>query len=104
MYFYKMERGGYVYIMTNKKRTTLYIGVTSALYWRVLEHKTGKGSIFTSKYKCYDLIYFETFTSIEEAIQREKTLKNWKRKWKLNMIRKTNPEMIDLTETVKDYI
>jgi len=99
-----MERGGYVYIMSNKTRTTLYTGVTASLYWRVLEHKSGDGSLFTSKYKCYELIYFESFTSIEEAINREKTLKNWKREWKLNLIKKTNPKMLDLTEKVKEFI
>ena len=67
-----------IYIMSNKTRTVLYIGVTSALYWRVLEHKSGEGSEFTSKFNCTDLVYFETFSTIEESIKREKVLKKWK--------------------------
>ncbi len=99
-----MERGGYIYIMSNKTRSVLYIGVTSVLYWRVSEHKSCKGSDFTTKYNCTDLVYFETFTTIEEAIKREKVLKKWKRDWKDNLIYKLNPDLVDLTENVKDYI
>lgn len=57
-----MERGGYIYIMSNKNRTVLYIGVSSALYWRGQEHKNGNGSSFTKKYNCTYLVYYETFT------------------------------------------
>ena len=100
-----MEKGGYVYIMSNRTRTVLYTGVTSTLYWRVLEHKTKKyANSFTSKYNCFELIYFEVFTNIEEAIKREKQLKSWKRQWKLELILKTNPNLKDLTDNVKDFI
>lgn len=85
-----------MYIMMNRKRTTLYIGVTSNLLSRVEEHKQGLGSGFTKKYRLYDLVYYESFFSIEEAIKREKQLKNWKREWKLELIKKMNPEFIDL--------
>jgi len=67
-----MERGGYIYILSNKNRNVLYIGVTSQLYWRVLEHKSRKGSQFSSKYNCRDLIYFECFSTIEEALKEKK--------------------------------
>ena len=62
----------FVYIMTNKYRTTFYIGVTSNLSKRILEHAIGVGSKFTKKYNLVDLIYFETFSDINKAISREK--------------------------------
>ncbi len=83
----------YVYIMTNTYRTTLYIGVTSNLEKRVLEHINGIGSKFTAKYNLKDLIYFEEFIDINQAIAREKQLKNWHRDWKLNLVRQINPKL-----------
>ena len=91
---------GCVYIMSNKNRTTLYIGVTSNLATRVLEHRNGTGSKFTSKYNCFDLIYFEYYPSIVVAIAREKQLKNWHRDWKINLIKSENPELLDLSNSV----
>jgi putative endonuclease len=82
--------------MSNKTRTTLYIGVTNDLERRVREHKNGTGSEFTSKYKLFDLLYYEHISDISTAIQREKQLKNWHREWKLNLIKTLNPEMVDL--------
>ncbi len=76
----------------------LYIGVTSNLYRRIVEHKSGKGSIFTEKYSIKDLLYFEEFTSIDQAIMREKQLKNWHKEWKWNLIKQVNPELKDLFE------
>ena len=90
------SKGGYVYIMSNPKRTVLYIGVTSNLYARTYEHKLGQGSTFTKKYKCTDLVYYQFFPTIDEAIKRENQLKKWKRRWKLNLIEKDNPEWNDL--------
>lgn len=89
-------RKGFVYIMSNKNRTTFYIGVTYAIKRRVLEHKTGKGSVFTKKYNLVDLVYFEKIEGLNECIQREKQLKNWHRDWKINLIKEDNPEMVDL--------
>jgi putative endonuclease len=89
-------RKGFVYIMSNNKRTTFYIGVTSAIKRRVLEHKSGNGSVFTSKYNLVDLVHYEIIEGMAECIQREKQLKNWHRDWKINLIRENNPEMIDL--------
>ncbi len=89
-------KGGYVYIMSNSGRTTLYIGVTSNLKSRIADHKNGIGSEFTSKYKLTDLIYYEDFPDIYQAIDREKQLKNWHRQWKINLIESVNPEMRDL--------
>ena len=87
----------YTYITTNKYRTTFYIGVTSNLSKRITEHQNGIGSEFTKKYDLKDLIYFEEFTDINQAIAREKQIKNWKKEWKLNLIKEKNP----ILETLK---
>lgn len=89
-------KGGYVYIMSNKNRTTFYIGVTSDLKLRITDHKNGVGSEFTTKYKLDNLLYYEDFPDIYQAIDREKQLKNWHRQWKINLIQSMNPEMNDL--------
>ena len=85
--------------MSNKNRTTFYIGVTNNLEKRVIEHKGGTGSKFTSRYNLYDLVYYEIIADIEQAIKREKQLKKWHREWKLNLIKTVNPELKDLSET-----
>ena len=88
---------GWVYILSNKYRTVLYIGVTNDLIKRVDEHRNGKDrKSFTFRYNCFDLIYYECFGRIDEAIAREKRLKEWKREWKLNLIKKKNEELRDL--------
>jgi putative endonuclease len=83
----------YVYFVSNKNRTTFYVGVTNSLSRRANEHAEGHGSGFTTKYNCHDLVYYERFRQIEEAIAREKQLKNWKREWKLDLIKSVNPEL-----------
>jgi len=89
--------------MTNKGNTTLYIGVTSDLKSRVWEHKNKVyPNSFTSRYNLFKLVYFENFTTIEEAIGREKQLKRWHREWKYNLIKEMNPEMVDLSESWED--
>ena len=84
--------------MSNKNVTTFYIGVTSDLERRVKEHKNGNGSEFTSKYKLTHLVYYEMIRDINKAIQREKQLKNWQRKWKIDLIKELNSEMLDLAK------
>ena len=79
--------------MTNKYRTTFYVGVTNDLHKRIVEHQNGMGSEFTKKYNLKDLIYFEKFTDINQAIAREKQLKNWHKDWKINLIKKSNPTL-----------
>jgi putative endonuclease len=86
----------YTYILSNFARTVFYIGVTNNIQIRLLQHRDGQGSAFTSKYRCHYLMYFETFTDINQAIAREKNLKNWHREWKTNLIRKENPDLLDL--------
>jgi len=79
--------------MTNKYRTTFYIGVTSNLKKRVLDHILGEGSKFTSKYNLNDLGCFEEFSDIKQAVSREKQLKNWHHDWKINLIKLLNPTL-----------
>ncbi len=86
----------YVYILFSDKNGTLYIGVTNNLIKRVYEHKNEFVKGFTEKYKVNKLGYFEKYNSIEEAIKREKQLKNWKREWKVSLIEQNNSEWEDL--------
>jgi len=88
----------FVYIMASKRNGTLYIGVTSNLEKRVFEHKNKIIPGFTEKYGVGILVYYETFSDIEIAILREKRLKEWKRKWKIELIEKNNPRWVDLFE------
>jgi putative endonuclease len=97
------SKGGYVYIMSNKRRTVLYIGVTSHLISRVYEHANGEGCAFTCKYKCTDLVYFEFYDHIESAIEREKQLKKWNRSWKEDLIKSVNPRLKDLSDSIDGY-
>ena len=91
----------YVYILASKRNGTLYIGVTNALERRVYEHKNHLLKGFTEKYSINILVYFEQTNNVQEALQREKQLKKWNRKWKLELIEKVNPEWKDLS---KDWI
>lgn len=91
-----MKRGGYLYIMTNKRYGVLYIGVTSDLPARITQHREGKGGDFTAKYQCTRLVYVEEYPTIEEAIAREKAMKAWKREWKIEAIENQNPAWEDL--------
>lgn len=86
-----------VYIMASPNNGVLYIGVTNNLERRVWEHKNKEGSVFTTKYNCIKLVYYEDYKHISDAIAREKNLKNWKRAWKDDLIHATNPTMADLS-------
>ena len=94
-----MSKGGYVYIMANI-RQTLYTGVTSNLQTRVYQHKNNLVKGFTSKYNLHMLVYYESFDTIEQAIIREKQIKDINRKDKLAMIYKFNPEFKDLSDQI----
>ena len=92
-----MQRGGIVYIMTNKRNGTLYVGVTNDLKRRVWEHKSNYyPDSFTAKYKCHLLVYFQVFDRIEEAIAFEKRLKGGSRQAKIALIENNNPYWNDL--------
>jgi len=86
----------YVYILSNKKNGTLYIGVTNDLERRMFEHKNKLIQGFSSKYELFKLVYFEAFQYINDAIRREKQLKNWNRQWKIDLIEGQNKEWNDL--------
>jgi len=91
-----MDDLSYVYMMGSASRRALYTGVTVPLYKRVWEHKRNQGGYFTSKYKCYRLVYFETFTNVKTAIRREKANKGWRREKKDQLVESMNPEWRDL--------
>ncbi|MCD4695422.1 MAG: GIY-YIG nuclease family protein [Bacteroidales bacterium] len=92
-----MERGGYVYILTNKSNRVLYTGVTSNLYSRTVEHKNKiHPRSFTARYNVNKLVYYEFLLTIEEAIKREKQIKGGSRKKKLELINSKNPKWLDL--------
>jgi len=92
----RYERVYFAYIMTNKMNTTLYVGITNSIERRSLEHKTGKGGCFTSRYNCRKLVYFEEFDYVLDAIAREKELKGWSRKKKEALINEDNRLWEDL--------
>lgn len=87
----------FVYFLTNKNNNVLYIGVTSSLEKRIWEHKNKMTEGFTEKYNVNKLVYFEAFMDSENAIQREKQLKNWSRFKKDVLVNKVNPEWKDLS-------
>ena len=89
-------RQGYVYIVTNKPRGTLYIGVTANLGKRIWEHKNHFVKGFSYKYNLDHLVWFEAHETIYSAISKEKQLKNWKRGWKVALVEGVNPEWRDL--------
>jgi putative endonuclease len=86
----------YVYILASQRNGTLYVGVTNNLIRRIEEHKQGIKCEFTKRHNIHRLVYYETYTDINLAIQREKRLKKWKRTWKLYLIEKENQKWQDL--------
>lgn len=98
-----MQRGGYVYIITNKHHTTLYTGVTSNLKVRIYQHKSKWfPNSFTSKYNCNKLVYYKEFSSIVDAIAEEKRMKGGSRQDKIDLINKMNPEWKDLYDGIEE--
>ena len=89
-------RGGYVYLMTNKRDTVIYTGVTSDLRKRIYEHREGLADGFTKKYNVKKLVYYEIAGDIESAIAREKQIKAGSRKKKIALIKSINPALKDL--------
>jgi putative endonuclease len=93
-----VPRQYYVYILASKRNGTLYIGVTSDILRRVSEHKNDVREGFTSRYGVHILVWCEVYEDIQEAITREKRIKKWRRKWKIELIEKHNPHWLDLAE------
>lgn len=90
--------GGWTYILTNKARGVLYIGVTSDLAAGITQHRAGTGSSFCRRYGLKRLVFVEQHSEITAAIAREKALKAWKREWKIELIEQANPGWDDLFE------
>ncbi len=96
-----MLPSAYVYILTNTRKTTLYVGITNDLLTRLWEHRTKRNpKCFTAKYNLSLLIYYETHELITDAIKREKYMKGKSRKWKVDLINAINPEWKNLTDEV----
>ncbi len=88
----------WVYIMSNKTRSVLYIGITNDLYRRYCEHRDGTITGFTQKYRCHSLVYYEEYNLVDDAIVREKEMKGWSREKKEKLIATVNPQMEDLAQ------
>tara|TARA_B100000678_G_scaffold67264_1_gene55263 strand:- start:2502 stop:2789 length:288 start_codon:yes stop_codon:yes gene_type:complete len=88
-------KGGWVYIMADRYRGTIYIGVTADLAARIHQHRTGDGSDFVKRYDLKRLVYAERHERIEDAIAREKAMKKWRREWKIRLIEEQNPDWSD---------
>ena len=98
-----MKKGGCVYIITNAHHTTLYVGVTSDLCRRIVQHREKVfAKSFSARYNLYKLVYYEVFHTIQEAMERERQLKAGSRRKKEQLINRFNPEWRDLFEEIKD--
>ena len=95
-----MQKGGWVYIMSNRRNGTLYVGVTSDLSRRIWEHREGLIDGFTKRYGLKRLVYYEWHDDIRLAIQRETSMKHWPRAWKVRLIHVMKPNWDDLYETL----
>jgi putative endonuclease len=91
----------FVYILTNKKRGTLYVGATNNISKRIIKHQNNKKG-FCYKYNLFTLVYYEEYNEIKYVIAREKQLENWHRNWKINVIEGVNKDWVDVShETLK---
>ena len=90
----------YIYIMSSPNNSTLYIGVTNDIERRIKEHKSGLLPGFTQKYNCCKLVYYEQYSDINQAIEREKKLKKWRREKKEWLIKTMNPDLKDLGDEI----
>jgi putative endonuclease len=90
----------FVYMLANQRNGTLYVGVTNDLARRVWEHREKHVRGFTARYDVTQLVWFEEHQYIDQAIQREKSLKKWPRRWKLDLIEQGNPEWTDFYESL----
>lgn len=93
-----MGKQFYIYILASKPYGTLYIGITSNLVQRIYQHQQGLVDGFTQKYNIHQLVYYEIYSEVREALIREKRLKKWNRQWKINLIEQYNPQWVDLSK------
>jgi putative endonuclease len=92
-----VDRKYFVYVLANRSRT-IYTGITRSLKKRIPEHREGRVSGFTSRYRIHRLVHFEAFRDVHAAINREKEIKGWRRERKVALIEETNPTWSDLAE------
>ena len=97
-----MEKGGWVYMMSDRYRGGIYTGVTADLPFRTTQHREGSGSTFVRKYGFTRLVYVEWYDEIEEAIRREKAVKKWRRAWKIQLIERMNADWDDLYDQLNN--
>ena len=95
-----MEKQPSVYILASRKNGTLYVGVTSKLIQRIWKHKRSVVPGFTQRYGVHDLVWYELHETMVTAIAREKSIKEWRRQWKIELIEKQNPDWRDLYEDI----
>ena len=95
-----MAKGGWVYIMADRYRGTVYVGVTADLNARIFQHRTGEGSDFCKRYGLTRLVWAERGGDINLCIAHEKRMKRWRRDWKIALIEKANPDWRDLFDTL----
>jgi putative endonuclease len=95
-----MAKGGWVYIMADRYRGAMYVGVTAHLAVRIVQHRSGKGSDFCRRYGLTRLVWAERGNAIEDCIAHEKRIKRWRREWKFAVIEKGNPDWVDLFDTL----
>jgi putative endonuclease len=98
------ERTYAVYILASRPYGTLYIGVTGNLISRITQHREGKVVGFTQKYGVKTLVWFEWFGDVQNAIRREKQMKEWRRDWKIRLIEESNPRWVDLYGSILSYV
>ena len=94
------KNGAWIYIMADRYRGTMYVGVTTDLPSRIFQHRTGDGSDFCRRYRLDRLVWAEQVPSIVDAIAHEKRVKRWRREWKFDLIERGNPEWRDLFDTL----
>jgi putative endonuclease len=94
------RQGGWVYIMANRYRSTLYVGVTTHLMRRIDQHKSGAGSDFCARYGLDRLVWAERGDDISACIAHEKRLKRWRREWKYALIERANPDWRDISDLI----
>ncbi|PSW60670.1 hypothetical protein C0W54_14430 [Photobacterium kishitanii] len=95
-----MSKAPAVYILASRNKQVLYVGVTSQLVTRIWQHKNDIVSGFSQKYQVHNLVHYEQFDTIAVAIEREKQLKKWRRRWKDQLITDNNPQWLDLYDSL----
>ena len=95
-----MAKGGWVYIMADRYRGTMYVGVTANLAARIFQHRVGEGSDFCRRYGLSRLVWAEQGDTIDDCIAHEKRVKKWRREWKFALIERANPDWVDLYDSL----